>query len=146
MVFFFFALNLINLTHALMFRSQAVTIYSELELFFGALVVGKLLPILNLLPFVDLFRGRPLIFSTVWKGFVYSVGALIFRFCKFLMPFVHQYDGIAIGWRHMALELDWFLFWGVQLWIVTLLMVYVTARELIDAVGTARVRQLFFGR
>jgi hypothetical protein len=39
----------------------------------------------------------------------------------------------------------WAHFWAIQLWLVVLIFVYCTGRELVRVIGRERVMQLFFG-
>ena len=41
-------------------------------------------------------------------------------------------------------EIVWPHFWGVQLWLLVLLLVYCAIRELVRALGRERVTQMFF--
>lgn len=144
-VFFFLAVNLINLTHALFFHKQHIAVYSELHLLIGAAIAGKVLPLVDLLPFLNVFQGRPLIYTTLWKTSIYSLGVLFYRCCEFLAPFIFKYKDLSVAIRQWRLQEDWYRFWGVQLWVFALLFVYVAARGTIEEIGGARVRRLFFG-
>jgi hypothetical protein len=77
-VFFFLAVNLINITHALFFHKQHIVVYPELTLLIGAAVVGKVLAVVDLLPIMNVFQGKPLIYTTLWKTSIYSLGALLY--------------------------------------------------------------------
>ena len=144
-VFFFLAFNLINITHSLFFHKQQIALYSELNLLIASAIAGKVLPLVDLLPFLNVFHGKPLIYTTLWKTSIYSLGALLFRYCDFLAPFVFKYKDLGVAIRQWILQEDWYRFWGVQLWVFALLFVYVAARETIEEIGGARMRRLFFG-
>jgi hypothetical protein len=144
-IFFFVAFNLVNLSNALMFHAHALATIRQVRLLLAAMVVGRLLPVLDLLPFVDAFRGRPLILATLWKSSLYSIGALAFRVGKIMVPQLRASGSVAASWREMLATTNWLRFFGLQIWIVVLLIVYVGSRELTGAVGPSRVRKLFFG-
>jgi hypothetical protein len=144
-VFFFLAVNLINVTHALFFHKQHIEIYPELTLLIGAAVVGKVLAVVDLLPFMNVFQGKPLIYATLWKVSIYSLGALLYRYCDRLAPFIFEYKELGVAIRQWILREDWYRFWGVQLWVFVILFVYVTAKETTEEIGRARMRRLFFG-
>ena len=144
-VFFFLALNFINFTHALLFHKQQISIYGQLSILVGAGVAGKVLAVADLLPTMNVFRGKPLIYATLWKTSIYSLGILLYRYCDFLAPFVFQNKDLSKGIRQGILRVDWYWFWGVQLWVFVLLFVYVGAKETMEEIGGARMRRLFFG-
>ncbi|MGO9606717.1 MAG: hypothetical protein ACLQAT_25570 [Candidatus Binataceae bacterium] len=144
-VFFFLAFNLINITHALFFHKQQIAIYSELNLLIGAAIAGKVLPLVDLLPFLNVFQGKPLIYATLWKTSIYSLGGVLFRYGERLAPFIFEYKELGVAIRQWILREDWYRFWGVQLWVFVILFVYVAAKETIEEIGGARMRRLFFG-
>jgi hypothetical protein len=144
-VFFFLAFNLINITHALFFHKQQIAVARELDIIIGSAIAGKVLPLVDLLPFLNLFHGKPLIYPTLWKTSVYSLGALLFRYCEFLAPFIFKYKGLGVAIRQFTLQEDWYRFWGIQLWVFVILFVYVAAKETIEEIGGTRMRRLFFG-
>jgi hypothetical protein len=98
-----------------------------------------------LLPIMNVFQGKPLIYATLWKTSIYSMGALFYRCCDRLAPFIFEYKEFGVAMRQWILREDWYRFWGVQLWVLAILFVYVTARETTEEIGRARVRRLFFG-
>jgi hypothetical protein len=144
-VFFFLAVNLINITHSLFFHKQHIETYPELTLLIGAAVVGKVLAVVDLLPIMNVFQGKPLIYATLWKTSIYSMGALFYRCCDRLAPFIFEYKEFGVAMRQWILREDWYRFWGVQLWVFVILFVYVTAKETTEEIGRARMRRLFFG-
>jgi len=144
-VFFFLSFNLINITHALFFHKQHIALYSELNLLIASAIAGKVLPIVDLLPLLNVFHGRPLIYSTLWKTSIYSLGGLLFRYCDFFAPFIFKYKDLGVAFRQWILQEDWYRFYGVQLWVFALLFVYIAAKETTNEIGGARMRQLFFG-
>ena len=143
-VFFFLAFNLINITHALFFHKQHIPVSREFDILIGSAIVGKVLPLVDLLPFMNVFHGKPLIYATLWKTSIYSLGTLLFR-CHRLVPFIFEYKDLGIAIRQWILREDWYWFWGVQLWVFVLFFVYVAARGTIEEIGAARMRRLFFG-
>lgn len=144
-VYFFLAFNLINITHALFFHKQHIAVARELDILIGSAIAGKVLPLVDLLPFLNVFHGKPLIYATLWKASIYSLGGLLFRYCDFLAPFIFKYKDLGVAIRQWILQVDWYRFWGVQLWVFALLFVYVAAKETIEEIGGARMRRLFFG-
>ncbi len=144
-MFFFLAANLINITHALLFHKQQIALFSELRLLVGATILGKVLALADLLPIMNVFQGKPLIYKTLWKASIYSLGELFYRYCDFLAPYIFKYKDLGVAIRQWILQEDWYRFWGIQLWVLVVLLVYVAAKETIEEIGRKRMRRLFFG-
>ena len=82
--------------------------------------MGKVLLIIDNLRFSNAFSNKPLIYNTLWKTFIYSLGGLAFRFVEHLVPFISTHGNLATGYAHFLNESDWPRFWAVQIWVVVL--------------------------
>ena len=71
--------------------------------------------------------------------------ATLIHYIERLIDFWRQAGGFVAGNRKMLAEMVWPHFWGVQILLVTMVLVYCTMRELVRAIGGARMRQIFFG-
>ena len=145
-LYFFVAFSLINLTENLMLRDSGIRYASFGRVIVGALIVGKVILVADLFPFVDVFRGRPLIYNTFWKTGLYAITSLLIRLGELTLESLLEYKSVLAAQEHILAAITEPRFWAIQLWIVILLLVFVASKELIDAIGTARVRQLFLGR
>ena len=145
-IFFFVAFLVISFTTALMVRKHGITITTLPAVAFGALVVGKVVLVIDNLSFVNAFRDQPLIYNTLWKTLIYSLGGFAFRVMEELVPFIMTYGSVAKGYAHFRNELDWPRFWAVQIWVVVLFFVFALLKEFVVAFGRDRVRRMFFGR
>jgi hypothetical protein len=145
-VFFFLAFNLICLTEAIMLEESGIRYTSFLGATLGALVTGKVLLLMDLLPFIVLFRDKPLLFIVVWKTALYSLGSLAFRVIEHIVDDVLKEKSLAAGFNHFVQTIEWDRFLAIQIWITVILFIFVASKELILAVDPARVRQLFIGR
>lgn len=145
-VYFLVAFSLINLTENLMLRDSGIRSASFSRILVGALIVGKVILVADLFLFVDLFRGRPLIYNTLWKTGLYAITALLFRLSVLALDSLFEYKSVLVAQEHLLAAITEPRFWAVQLWIVILLLIFVATKELIGAIGVARIRQLFFGR
>jgi hypothetical protein len=57
-----------------------------------------------------------------------------------------EYKSVLAAEEHIQAAITELRFWAIQLRLVILLLIFVATKELIAAIGTARIRQLFFGR
>ena len=144
-IFFFFAFHIIALTQALMLEQYGVKVSTFVAATVAALIVAKVLLLVDLLPFVNQFPEKPLIYNVVWKTILYLIAALVVRYVEHLVHFVRQYGDFAAANRHLIDEVVWPHFWFVQIWLLVLFLAYCTLRELVRALGRDRIRQMFFG-
>lgn len=144
-VFFFAAFQLIAFTRALMLREYGISVSAFVTASIAALVVAKVVLIVDLLPFVNRFPDKPLVYNVVWKTLIYLVAALLVRYVEHLIPFVREHGDLVMANRRLLDEVVWPHFWAVQIWLVVLFFVYCALRELIRVLGRDRVLNMFFG-
>jgi hypothetical protein len=145
MIFFFVAFQLIAFTRFLFLEEYGLTVPGFVAAAVGALIMAKVIPIADLMPFLNRFAGRPLMWNVLWKAAIYALGAVLVRYAEHLVHFLRRHDGLAEAHRHMLEEVVWPHFWAVQIWLAALLLVYCSMRELSLALGAGRLRQMFFG-
>jgi hypothetical protein len=144
-VFFFVAFQVIALTRALMLEQYGIRASTFVAATIAALIVAKVVLIADLLPFVNRFPEKPLIYNVVWKTVIYMVAALLVRYLEHLIPFIREHGDLALANRHLLDEVVWPHFWFVQIWLLVLFLMYTTLREFVRVVGRERVLQMFFG-
>ena len=80
--FFIVAFNLIVLTDNLTARQYGIRLFSFVSATVAAIVVGKVVLLTNLLPFMNVLQGRPFIYSALWKTALYMCAYLIIRYLE----------------------------------------------------------------
>ncbi len=143
-LYFLVAFNLIVVTDALTTRQYGVRPFSVISAVVGALVAAKVVLLANLLPFMEKFRGRPLIYPTIWKTLLYVLAALVVRYIEHVISFAARYGGLVEGTRHLVDEVIWSRFWAIQIWLTVLFLFFVAAQELSRALGDHKLRRMFF--
>jgi hypothetical protein len=144
-VFFFIAFQVIIFSRALMLEQYGVRISTFSTATIAALIVAKVILIADLLPFVNRFHEKPIIYNVVWKTMIYLVGALLVRYIEHLIHFVRKYGDFALANRQLIDEVIWPNFWAVQIWLMMTFLVYCTLRELTRVLGGEQMKRLFFG-
>jgi hypothetical protein len=109
-----------------------------------ALLVAKVVMITDYFPLVNRFPDKPLIYNVIWKTVIYFAAWLVLRYAEHLFHFWRQTGNFAQANRRLLNEIVWPHFWGVQLWMLVLLLVFCAFRELIRALGSERITQMFF--
>ncbi len=143
-LFFFVSFQLLALTDALIARQYGMTTNAFLNATLLALVVAKVVLIADHMPFVNRFPQRPLIYNIVWKTVIYYGAALCARYVEHLIHFWRKSASLAEANRRLFDEIVWPHFWGVQIWLLVLLLFYCSFRELVRAVGREKIISMFF--
>jgi hypothetical protein len=144
-VFFFIVFQLLALTRALILRGYGIQVSTFLNATVGALIVGKVVLLADLLPMINRFPNKPIIYNIVWKTFIYMVAALLVRYVERLIPLIREYKNLTIANSHLLDEVVWPHFWLVQVWLVVCFLMYCTMREIVRILGREQVRCMFLG-
>lgn len=81
-IFFLVALHIVALIRALMVRSAGIEIQTSASILLAALILGKAVLIANLLPFINRFPDKPLIWNVAWKTLIYALVALLVHYLE----------------------------------------------------------------
>ena len=145
-IYFFIAITLLLVTHALVEEELGgVEVLDFGKAAIGALLVGKILLIVDAFHFIDRYPDRPLIWNTLWKTAIYFVTALIFQYLEGMIPLWIDHGSLSAGNDAFFAAISWPHFWLVQLWLFVLLFVYCAGRELFRKVGREQVWAWFLG-
>lgn len=144
-IFFFITLSLVALIRALMLKGTGLPVSSPLQIAVGALILGKAVLIADLLPFINRFPDKPLIYNVAWKSAIYLVIAMLLHYLERLFDFWKEAGGFVAGNQKMLSEMVWPQFWAIQILLVVLIVNYCALHELVRLVGAAKMRDMFFG-
>ena len=144
-VFFFIVFQLLALTRALILKQYGIEVSTFLNAAIAAAIVGKAVLVADLLPFVNRFPNKPLIYNVVWKTFIYMVASLLVLYVERLIPFIREYKNLTVAISHLLDEVVWPHFWLVQLWLLFCLLIYCITREVGRFLGREQIRSMFFG-
>jgi len=77
-IFFFVALHIVAIIRALTLKGTGLSPFSTLSIAVAALILGKAVLIADMLPLINRFPEKPLIYNVAWKTVIYLlVSALI---------------------------------------------------------------------
>ena len=109
------------------------------------MLVGKVVLMVDKLPFVNKFPDRPLIYNILWKSLIYFLAALIVRYLGQVVPLLMKHESLMEANRHLIDEVVWPHFWLLQMWLSVLFLIFCDLRELVRVIGRDKVIQMFFG-
>lgn len=119
-IFFFIAFHIITITRALMLEQYGIKVTTVASAAISALVVAKVVLIADMLPFINRFPGKPLIYNTVWKTFIYILAALLVRFLEHWLPLLWKHASVGEATRHLWQQVQWPHFWAIHMWLLVL--------------------------
>lgn len=143
-LYFFVAFNLIVFTTNLLARNYWFNLSSFLVASTTALIVGKVVLVVDKVRIIDKFRGAPLIQPILYKTVFYGVIVTIVRYVEKMLHFIFDARGFDAAAQAAVLDFSWHRFVAVQVWIFVCFLIYVTASELNALVGDGQLRRLFF--
>lgn len=144
-VFFAIGFCIISLHNRLLVVGSQIQIASYARALVGGLIAAKVALTVNHLPFFDAFPHKPMIYNIGWKTLLYAVGALGFLYTE---PFVkHAVKGAGLYVSHLQAWHELMLprTWATMIWIVVLLLVFVTMEEISRVLGKGRLTYMFLG-
>lgn len=147
-LFFFFSFFLVELTQELLFRELGLPAFHFAALTgaaIGALIAAKIFLIVDHIPWVDRYNGRPLFYVVLWKTALYSAAAILLQFLEEGIKLLLKGMSVADASRNVLFRVTTPHFWVVQIWVVTLFFFFIFSREIIGAIGIAHFRVLLFG-
>jgi len=144
-IFFFLAFSLVSLTKRLILSEYGISWTGFGSAIVGAILVGKVVLIVDKLTFVSKYNHRQLIFSTAWKSLIYFSAAVILQYLESIIHLLIKHEGFLEANRLFVTETVWPHFWLIQMWLAVLLFFYCAMRELIRVIGRKKVIQIFFG-
>ena len=144
-IFFFVALHIVAFVRVLMLKGTGISPLSTMSIAIAALILGKAVLIADLLPMVNRFPNKPLIYNVAWKTLIYLVIATLIHYLERLVDFWRQAGSFVAGNRKLLAEIVWPHFWAIQIILLVLIVMYCTMHELVRVMGREKVMRIFFG-
>lgn len=145
-IYFVIAFNLIHFTVGLSLCAGEPRDYTYWTVTLGALIVGKMLLIINSFPFVNLFPNKPLACNITWKFFLYGFFVFIFHTLEAIFHYSLKYKNIDQAYVLLKAELVSSLFWATQMWLLLLFFIFVVFSEFVRILGKNKVKEILFGK
>jgi hypothetical protein len=144
-IFFFVILHIVVLIRTLMERGTGITLPASASVLIASLILGKSVLIADMLPFINRFPDKPLIWNVAWKTLMYAIVALIIHFLERLYDFWKDTHNLAAANQALIAHISWPRFWAVQILLVTLVFNYCAIAELGRVLGKDRLKTIFLG-
>ena len=103
-IFFFVALHVVAFVRVLMLKGTGLAPLSTVSIGIAALILGKAVLISDMLPFINRFPQRPLVYNIAWKTLIYLLVSALIHYLERLYDFSRQASGIAAKNRTDVLD------------------------------------------
>ena len=111
-IFFFITLHLVAIVRVLMLKGSGMAVSTPLQVTVAALILGKAVLIADLLPFINLYPHKPLIYNVAWKTTIYVLVATLVHYLERLADFWKAAGSLVAGNQRLLAEIVWPHFWG----------------------------------
>src|SRR6201993_27749 len=144
-IFFFVALHIVAFVHVLMLKRTGISPSSSISSAIAALVLGKAVLIADMLPMINRFPNKPLIYNVAWKTVVYWLVSVAIHYVERLIEFWRQTGSFVAGNQKVLSEIVWPHFWAIQIILFVLIAAYCMVHELVRVIGKEKAMLIFFG-
>jgi len=144
-IYFFVALHLVMFIRVLMLEGTGVSPYSSASIALTALVLGKAVLLADMLPLINRFPNKPLIYNIAWKTVIYLLISAVLHYLERLIDFWRQTGSFVAGNEKLLSVIVWPHFFAIQILLFILIAMYCTVHELVRVIGGEKAMQIFFG-
>ena len=144
-IYFFVALHIVAFVRVLMLEKTGIAPSSSISIAVAALILGKAVLIADMLPLINRFPNKPLIYNIAWKTVIYLLISAVIHYLERLIDFWRQTGGFVAGNKELLAKIVWPHFWAIQIILFVLIAAYCMVHELVRVIGKEKVLQIFFG-
>jgi hypothetical protein len=144
-IFFFVALHIVAFVRVLMMKGTGISPLGSVSVAVASLILGKAVLLADMLPAINRFPNKPLIYNVAWKTLIYLVMSALIHYLERLIEFWRQAGSLIAGNEKLLSEMVWPHFWAIQIILFVLIAIYCTMHELVRVIGREKVLRIFFG-
>ena len=144
-IFFFIILHIVALIRSLMIKGSGVDLPVSASVLIASLILGKSVLVADMLPFINRFPDKPLIWNVTWKTLMYNLVALIVHYLERLYDYWKEAPNLMDANSLLWSSMNWPRFWAVQILLITLIFMYCVIAELARVIGHDRLKGMFVG-
>jgi len=129
----------------LLLEGTGVKPSSSISIVVAALILGKAVLIADMVPMINRFPDKPLIYNVAWKTLIYWLMATVIHYLERLIDFWRQTGGFVAANKKLVSEIIWPHFWAIQIILFVLIAMYCMMHELVRVIGREKALRIFFG-
>jgi hypothetical protein len=104
-IFFFVALHIVAFVRVLMLKGIGISPLTSISVAVAALILGKAVLIADMLPMINRFPHKPLIYNIAWKTVIYLLISAVIHYLERLVDFGRQTRGFVAGNQKLLVEI-----------------------------------------
>jgi hypothetical protein len=144
-IFFFVALHIVVFVRVLMLEGTGISPGTSVSVAIAALILGKAVLVADMLPAINRFPNKPLIYNVTWKTLIYLLVSALIHYLERLVEFWRQAGSFIAGNEKLVSEMVWPHFWAIQIILFILIAIYCTIHELARVMKKRELLRIFFG-
>ena len=144
-IYFFVALHIVAFVRVLMLEKTGIAPSSSISIAVAALILGKAVVIADMLPLINRFPHKPLIYNVAWKTVIYWLLSAVIHYLERLIDFWRETGGFVAGNEKLLSVIIWPHFWAIQIILFVLIAAYCMVHELVRVIGKEKALRIFFG-
>src|SRR5213080_4662442 len=106
-IFFFVALHIVTFVRVLMLKGTGISPLSSISVAVAALILGKAVLIADMLPTINRFPHKPLIYNIAWKTVIYLLISAVIHYLERLVDFWRQTGSFGAANQKLLAEIVW---------------------------------------
>src|SRR5678816_2237652 len=123
-IYFFVALHIVAFIRELMLEGTGLKPSSSISIAVAAFVLGKAVLIADMLPLINRFPNKPLIYNVAWKTVIYLLISAVIHYLERLIDFWRETGGFVAGNQKLLAEIIWPHFFAIQIILFVLIAMY----------------------
>jgi hypothetical protein len=128
-----------------MLKGTGIAPSSSIPIAVASLILGKAVLIADMLPLINRFPNKPLIYNVAWKTVIYLLLSAVIHYLERLIDFWRQAGGFVAGNQKLLAEIIWPHFFAIQIILFVLISMYCMVHELVRVIGKDKAMRIFFG-
>ena len=106
-IYFFVALHLVMFIGVLMLEGPGLSPYSSASIAVTALVLGKAVLVADMLPLINRFPNKPLIYNIAWKTVIYLLISAVLHYLERLIDVWRETGSFVAGNEKLLSVIIW---------------------------------------
>ena len=144
-IYFFVALHLLIYIRVLMLKNTGLPPMTTASVAVAALIMGKAVLLADMIPGINRFPEKPLVFNISWKTAIYLLVSFAIHYLERLIEFWRKTGGLVSANERLLAEIVWPHFFALQIVLFLLILIYVTTAEMARVLGKERLVRIVFG-
>ncbi|SAK68695.1 hypothetical protein AWB80_03463 [Caballeronia pedi] len=144
-LFFFVLLHAVVIIRTLMVKGTGISLPTSVSVIVASLILGKAVLIANMLPFINRFPDRPLVWNVAWKTLIYTIIAGFLHYLERLFDFWKETHNLAAAHHELIAHVNWPQSCAVQILLFLMISNYCAFAELGRVIGSGVLKSWFLG-